>query len=208
MWHKSQSGKLGLTLRANGDPKTITGVETSLDTTYYDLTDLDGNVVGKVFNELKLFVIEDQELLFAMSYKSNRSWTLPNFKVGVNDSISFNCPTCDENFGFTYTKQDVTSTSSTSGSITITGILNPSDVTAKMYIVITNLSNGRSIRNREIDGFPFVINVLSAGIYDVMIFDLGAPDCKKVERITINPYIEPYPYNTLSSSPIGLENIT
>ena len=42
-------------------------------------------VVGKVFNELKMFVIEDQELLFAMSYKSNRSWTLPDYTAITQD---------------------------------------------------------------------------------------------------------------------------
>ncbi|MFN3270319.1 MAG: hypothetical protein ACK42G_07025, partial [Candidatus Kapaibacteriota bacterium] len=173
-----------LTLKASGAPKTITGVETSLNTTYYDLTDIEGNVVGKVFNDLKLFVIEDQELLFAMSYKSNRSWTLPNFQVGVNDSISFICPECHENFGFTFTKQDVTSTSPTSGRITITGVQNPSDVSAKMFITVLRLSNNTLIRNLEIPGFPYQITGLPAGNYRVTVFDLGAPDCKKIETIT------------------------
>ena len=203
MWHKSSTGKLGLTLKASGAPKIITGVETSLNTTYYDLTDLEGTVVGKVFNDLKLFVIEDQELLFAMSYKSNRSWTLPNFQVGVNDSISFICPECHENFGFTFTKQDVISTSPTSGRITITGVQNPSDVTAKMFITVLRLSNNTLIRNLEISGFPYQITGLPAGNYRVTVFDLGAPDCKKIETITINPYVEPKPYNNNGGSGVG-----
>ena len=92
MWHKSTGTTMGLTLKATGVVKTITGVTTSLNTRYYDLADLYGNAVGKVFIDLKVFVIEDQELLFAMSYKSNRSWTLPNYTVGVNDTIIINCP--------------------------------------------------------------------------------------------------------------------
>ena len=35
------------------------------------------NTVGKVFPDYKMVVIDDEELLTAMSYKSNRSWTLP-----------------------------------------------------------------------------------------------------------------------------------
>lgn len=35
------------------------------------------NRVGKVFPDYKMMVIDDEELLAAMSYKSNRSWTLP-----------------------------------------------------------------------------------------------------------------------------------
>jgi hypothetical protein len=35
------------------------------------------NRVGKVFPDYKMVVIDDEELLTAMSYKANRSWTLP-----------------------------------------------------------------------------------------------------------------------------------
>ena len=39
------------------------------------------NPVGKVFPDLKMAVIHDEELVAAMSYKSNRSWTLPAPRV-------------------------------------------------------------------------------------------------------------------------------
>lgn len=81
MWHKSETPTLGVKLSAYGDIKMLTGETKSLNTKYYDLADPNGNVVGKVFIELKIFIIEDQELLFAMSYKSNRSWTLPNYNI-------------------------------------------------------------------------------------------------------------------------------
>lgn len=77
MWHKSLNRKLGVTLSAYGNQKLLTG----LNIYYYDLADSNGLVVGKVFNNLKIFVIEDQELLFAMSYKSNRSWTIPDYNI-------------------------------------------------------------------------------------------------------------------------------
>src|ERR1035437_2562907 len=79
MWHKSTGTTLGVTLRPIGSPKLLTDTIKSLNTEYYDLADPNGNIVGKVFTDLKIFVIEDQELLFAMSYKSNRSWTLPDY---------------------------------------------------------------------------------------------------------------------------------
>ena len=50
---------------------------------YYHLWDTNPNSnglpsrVGKVFPDYKMVVIDDEELLTAMSYKSNRSWTLP-----------------------------------------------------------------------------------------------------------------------------------
>ena len=50
---------------------------------YYDLTDDNVatgslvNIVGKVYPDYKMIIIDDEELLAAMSYKSNRSYTLP-----------------------------------------------------------------------------------------------------------------------------------
>ena len=50
---------------------------------YYYLTDDNAvgdklNPVGKVFPDYKMIIIDDEELLAAMSYKSNRSYTLPS----------------------------------------------------------------------------------------------------------------------------------
>lgn len=77
MWHKSDSKTLGTTLTALGSQKLLAG----LDIYYYDLADSSGFIVGKIFQDLKIFVIEDQELLYAMSYKSNRSWSLPDYNI-------------------------------------------------------------------------------------------------------------------------------
>jgi len=97
MWHNKQTTEMGVTLSARGNQKILTNSDTSLGTRYFDLADKDGFVVGKIFNDLKLFVIEDQELLFAMSYKSNRSWTLPKPKIAVNAGI-YDCPECQLDF--------------------------------------------------------------------------------------------------------------
>lgn len=97
MWHKSKTPLIGAKFIAYGDEKIITDKDNPLGVRYYDLVDyynLTGDTVGKVFNDLKLFVIEDQELLFALSYKSNRSYTLPNFNVEIFCSQSY-CPSCN-----------------------------------------------------------------------------------------------------------------
>ena len=98
MWHKSNTQKLGTTLTPIGGEQLLAG----LDTRYYDLADEQGFVVGKVFPELKVFVIEDQELLFAMSYKSNRNWTLPDFNSSAN-GIAPPCPVITGGTNVTWT---------------------------------------------------------------------------------------------------------
>lgn len=57
-------------------------------TTYRDL--LDGRSeksisVGRVYHKLQLIIITDQELLTALTYKSNRNYTLPDFEVSLTD---------------------------------------------------------------------------------------------------------------------------
>lgn len=79
MWHNSSTKTLGTKLTPLGTQQLLAG----LNLNYYDLADPEGLVVGKVFPELKLFVIEDQELLYTMEYKSNRSWSLPDYNAGT-----------------------------------------------------------------------------------------------------------------------------
>jgi len=79
MWHKSPTKTLGITLSPIGGQQLLA----DLNLYYYELADSEEFVVGKMFPDLKIFVIEDQELLFAMSYKSNRSWTLPDYTANT-----------------------------------------------------------------------------------------------------------------------------
>lgn len=81
MWHKKQFGGAGF-----GDEigyTFTTGVSPVLKylgtKRYYDLVDSEvtPTIVGKVFTDLKIIVIENEELITAMSLKSNRNWTLP-----------------------------------------------------------------------------------------------------------------------------------
>ncbi len=70
------------------------------DIEYYDLIEYSGMtnsgstlpyVVGKVFPQLKIVVIDDEELVAAMSYKSNRNFTLPDLSAELITSVSGNC---------------------------------------------------------------------------------------------------------------------
>ena len=70
--------KLGMSFEAAG--KLIT--QTGTDITYYELYEddtivADPIVVGRVYPQLKIIVFTDEEIVAAMSYKSNRNWTLP-----------------------------------------------------------------------------------------------------------------------------------
>ncbi len=56
---------------------------------YYHLWDTNPNDnglpsrVGKVFPDQKIIIIDDEEIIAAMSYKSNRNWTLPAPKLSL-----------------------------------------------------------------------------------------------------------------------------
>ncbi|MFN9959345.1 MAG: hypothetical protein ACK55I_40155, partial [bacterium] len=56
---------------------------------YYHLWDTNPNSnglpnrIGKVFPDHKIVVIDDEEIIAAMSYKSNRNWTLPAPKTSL-----------------------------------------------------------------------------------------------------------------------------
>jgi len=101
MWHKSTGGTMGETFYTDPAGYDTLGLFTPhyiMSTPnsnmndpgirYYHLwdtnTDINGypNRVGKVFPDLKIVVIDDEELVAALNYKSNRNWTLPAPKLG------------------------------------------------------------------------------------------------------------------------------
>jgi hypothetical protein len=82
MWHNFPANngegiEYGLTLYDNYGS---TQYDSVAKTTYRDLRDgiqSTNKVVGRVYHKLQLFVITDQDLLMTMTYKGNRSYTLP-----------------------------------------------------------------------------------------------------------------------------------
>lgn len=80
---------MGMTFVASGDSKFIDG--TNIE--YYDLiedpsliNDVDIMTVGRVFPQLNTVVFHDDEINAAMSYKSNRNWTLPELTATLKNS--------------------------------------------------------------------------------------------------------------------------
>lgn len=82
MWHDI-GGDNGQTLGFGVSLYDIAGdrnQDTISNSTYRDLRDgttTADTIVGRVYHKLKLIIINDSELLTAMTYKSNRSYTLP-----------------------------------------------------------------------------------------------------------------------------------
>ena len=99
MWHRrddvgTASGTtLGMRFTSDTIKKTLS---TNNDVEYYDLIEFSGMsvtptmplVVGKIFPQLKIVVIDNEELVAAMSYKSNRNFTLPDLSAELITSVN------------------------------------------------------------------------------------------------------------------------
>lgn len=178
MWHKSN--KMGLTLSGIGDSKNLDG----LNIFYRDLADENGYVVGKVFNSLKLFLIEDAELIFALSYKSNRNWTLPEFKLDINSNITYGCPICTLDYNTLVTQP---ASFGETGKILISDFITsqqPADVIA--ILSKNNITLSTKMLTVDNAGLTILFDDLSGGDYNVKIFDLSSPNCFKENNFTIS----------------------
>ena len=99
MWHKSTGATIGETFYIDPPgydlckPKYIKSTK-NVDMNdpgirYYQLWDTnpdsngDLNRVGKVFPDSQIVVIDDEEIIAAMSYKANRNWTMPAPKLSL-----------------------------------------------------------------------------------------------------------------------------
>jgi hypothetical protein len=144
MWHKSPTCGNGQTFWVDPpgfDGKELFKVQYIKSTKnpdmnqpgvrYYNLWDSNANEynnerpnrVGKVFPDQKIIVIDDEEIIAALSYKSNRNWTLPSPRISL---ITPN--TCEIN----------------NGSISVTGVLSGSS--EYMYVTY-RLSNSELFTN-------------------------------------------------------------
>ena len=109
MWHKSTGATMGETFYV--DPPGFSSLNlfqpNYIESTpndnmnepgirYYHLWDTNPNSnglpnrVGKVWPDLKIVTIDDDELVAALSYKSNRNWTLPAPKLSLMAPNTFN----------------------------------------------------------------------------------------------------------------------
>jgi len=96
MWHRrsgfsgSTTGTyMGMSFVSTGDVQTVeySNIE------YYDLIEhpdmtidpINPLVVGRVYPQLKIVTIHNEEIVAALSYKSNRNWTLPSLKAYLSN---------------------------------------------------------------------------------------------------------------------------
>lgn len=96
MYHRDGSGVMGHKFKMGTVKKYVKSyVNDEMDENgdyYYDLLDttINKNIVGKVFPFKQVVIIDDEEILMALSMKSNRNWTLPAPK-GVRISSDADC---------------------------------------------------------------------------------------------------------------------
>jgi hypothetical protein len=100
MWHKTTSGKIGQTFYIDPPgydnlcvPEYIKSSKNAdmndPGIRYYQLWDTnpdsngDLNRVGKVFPDSQMVIIDDEEIIAAMSYKANRNWTMTAPKLSL-----------------------------------------------------------------------------------------------------------------------------
>jgi hypothetical protein len=78
MYHGKTDATMGIVLSATTIKKVQPTTLSGFTTEYYDLIETTSqNVIGKVFNDLRIAVIEDEELVNVLALKSDRSHTLP-----------------------------------------------------------------------------------------------------------------------------------
>ena len=86
MWHRSSGVTIGQTFSGTGVQQYVKQGLNNTDIRYFDLADEQGYNVGRIFPDQHLFTIDDDELVAAMSYKSNRNWTLPKLNLALKAS--------------------------------------------------------------------------------------------------------------------------
>lgn len=121
------------------------------------------NVIGKVFPQLKIIVIDDDEIVAALSYKSNRNWTLPPLAAVISSpsgGTSTGVLGVDKTIYLTYSLEN----NSGNG-------LTPS-LPCQNYTKLTNSSSSAkdvSFRISETDLLPYMRKIENAG-YDGLGF--------------------------------------
>jgi hypothetical protein len=140
-------------------------------------------VVGKVFPQLKMIVIHDDEIIAAMSYKSNRNWTLPALAANIQSpsgGTSTGVLQPNETIYLTYSLENSAATGLTSS------------LPCQEYIKITNNTSAakdvvfkinetdllpymRKIESASYDGYGFYANTFKL-LYQIMSDTTTRPD--------------------------------
>ena len=139
-------------------------------------------VVGRVYPQLKTVVIHNDEIVAAISYKSNRNWTLPSLSANIatpSGGTSTGVLNFNETMYLTYVLENTT------GSGLTTSLL------CQDYIKLTNSSSNKKdveFKISEVDSFPYMRKVEDPN-YDGLGFH--AYKFKLVYQIVQDPSVRP-----------------
>lgn len=220
MYHRRFNGsgstfgtEMGMRFRSSGDVKTVNGIE------YVDLiedpTMIDPSstpiTVGKVFKNLKMVVIDDEEIVIAMSYKSNRNWTLPSLTAVLNNNPSNNGVLEEGKVMYmTYrlSNQDVTFLPNSIHNQKYLKIINNTTVTKDIEFKLENiglLPYMRAIEDPNFDGYGFHADKFEV-IYQIVdnMVDRPSPDKWLIYDFTTSGLTNGSVGQTIN--PIQLEN--
>lgn len=172
MWHRrnyaTASGTtMGMTFIASGSVGTIPNSEIEYVPLIEDPTKVMGvpKTVGKVFPQLKTIVFDDDELVMATAYKSNRNWTLPSLAANLVAPQSSYTGSLETNKTMYLTYQlDNTVTGTTTGLTT--------SINCQYYTKITNTTpttKDIQFRISETDRLPYMRKIELSG-YDGLGF--------------------------------------
>ena len=189
--YKTASGTtMGMKFIATGFTSTPKLIGTS-QIQYYDLIEdatmissgLTAAVVGKVFPQLKVIIFDDDEIVAALSYKSNRNWTLPE----LNATLA--APSGGTSTGVLQVGETMYLTYSLENSGTTSGLT--TSLPCQTYVKITNTTSGpKDVDFRLIgtDLLPYMRKIEAAG-YDG--YGFHAHKFKLVYQIVADAAIRP-----------------
>lgn len=154
---------MGMSFLASGDTKYIGTSNMEYIDLIEDVSFLAAGqspvTVGKVFPQLKLVVIDDEEIVAALSYKSNRNWTLPPLAATLAN------PSCGTSTGLLVQNETMYVTYALENN-TGTGLT--SSLACQKYAKITNQTSVAKDVEFRIDGtglFPYMRKIEDGG-YD------------------------------------------
>ena len=170
MYHRrgyatSSGTSMGMTFIASGSTQLLG----TSDIEYIDLIEQPDlissasttvKIVGKVFPQLKTIVINDDEIVAAMSYKSNRNWTLPELAANIQ------APSGGTSTGVLQPNETIYLTYALEISGLTSGLT--TSLPCQNYVKVTNNSSSAKdvvFRINETDLLPYM-RKLESGTYD------------------------------------------
>jgi hypothetical protein len=158
---------MGMTFLASGSTKYITNTDIEYIDLIEDVTLIPSGatplVIGKVFPQLKVIAIHDDEIVAAISYKSNRNWTLPALTANLTapfNSTSTGILPAQQYMWLTYTFEN-----STISGLTTT-------LPCQKYTIMANNTSGSKDVEFKISGvdlLPYMRKIENPG-YDGLGF--------------------------------------